>query len=402
MKITVRQREEGGRVTWQADIHVAPKGEEAPDRFRLAAPASVTSKSGALRWANEQARKIAAEGRPYSTRKARKERQAKQQAEQTARVPTFGEFFPTFLDHIVSERKKASTFEIYARAGRLKLLPVLEQVALDKLGELDVQRVKHHMRGEAPSHVNQALSVLSGALKLAKVHHPAIVIPPIKRVSNAGKETLRFYTREQAAALVAAVERTPERLAAILLALDAGLRKGEVHALRREDVDLEQGELAVRHTLWFGELTTPKSGRSRRVPMTSRLLAALRSLDRTDEWLLPRGRQMKPGVVTRYTNTPVDLGAVLRLAARQAGVPDLGPHALRHTFATLLLSAGADLRAVQQLLGHSSIAVTARYLHLLPGADRAAVIKLEALTRSEPATVTDLAQAREKRLAKPQ
>lgn len=130
------------------------------------------------------------------------------------------------------------------------------------------------------------------------------------------------------------------------------------------------------------ELNTPKSGRSRRVPMTSRLLAALRSLDRTDEWLLPRGRQMKPGVVTRYTNTPVDLGAVLRLAARQAGVPDLGPHALRHTFATLLLSAGADLRAVQQLLGHSSIAVTARYLHLLPGADRAAVVKLEAFARS--------------------
>lgn len=62
MKITIRQRRHpDGRTAWQADISVTPKGEDRPDRFRMTAPLKI-SKSGAERWAGEQARRIAAEG----------------------------------------------------------------------------------------------------------------------------------------------------------------------------------------------------------------------------------------------------------------------------------------------------------------------------------------------------
>ena len=167
--------------------------------------------------------------------------------------------------------------------------------------------------------------------------------------------------------------------AALLCSLDAGLRKGEVHALRWADVDLVHNELTVRHSLHRGELLTPKSGKSRKVPMTKRLAAVLANLGRSSEWVLPRGRQVKKGVITRYTNAPVSLDQTLKLAARRAGVPNHRPHALRHTWVARLLAAGADLQAVAKIAGHANVTTTARYAHLLPGADRAAVAKLDAL-----------------------
>jgi len=71
-------------------------------------------------------------------------------------------------------------------------------------------------------------------------------------------------------------------------------------------------------------------------------------------------------------------------------VADYGHHALRHGYATALLASGAGLRVVQKLLGYTDIATTARYLHLLPDAERSAVERLEA-RHPAAATVTQLA-----------
>lgn len=384
MRVTTRQRHyPDGRAVWTADIHVAPAGSQEPERFRVTAPPTVATRSGAERWAMDQARQIAAEGRPRNTRRAREMRAQREAAARATYVPTLAEFWPVFVEFIHAERRKPNTIESYTSAGRRKLLPIFGTMRLDRVTEIDVQRLKVSMQSAAPAHVNLALGVLSQVLKLARTHYPAVVVPTIKRVRNLVSEHLRVYDQTQAAALVRVLLGRPERLTTLLLALDAGLRAQEVHALRWSDVDLVRGELLVKHSLFRGELTTPKSGRPRRVPLTTRLAGLLAELGRGSEWVLPRSTLTKAG--SRLANAPLALDHILASAARTAGVPNLRPHALRHTFATLLLAAGAALPSVSRMLGHANVAVTAAvYCHHLAGQDQAAIARLEAFIDDTP------------------
>jgi len=75
--------------------------------------------------------------------------------------------------------------------------------------------------------------------------------------------------------------------------------------------------------------------------------------------------------------TPDGITSAVRRVSRRIGLPAIGPHTLRHTFASRLVMAGVDLPTVQQLMGHKSIAMTMRYAHLSPDHKRAAMELLE-------------------------
>ncbi|MET0727420.1 MAG: tyrosine-type recombinase/integrase [Acidimicrobiales bacterium] len=132
----------------------------------------------------------------------------------------------------------------------------------------------------------------------------------------------------------------------------SGLRVGELCALDLGDLDLPRG----RATVWG------KGGKQRTIPLGEPAVDALRA------WLEQRRDLLTPGspVEAIFLNrrgrrlTPRD---VRRLLDRRAPAPT-HPHALRHTFATHLLDGGADLRAVQELLGHADLATTQRYTHV--------------------------------------
>lgn len=149
----------------------------------------------------------------------------------------------------------------------------------------------------------------------------------------------------------------------------SGLRLSELVGLDLEDVNLSSRVVRVKG----------KGGKERLVPFNTTTAETLRRMLQDARGLPPapaprRATKAGPHVRQRHplflnlrgarlTTRSVD--RIVRSAARAAGVPGtISPHALRHTFATHLLQAGADLRAIQELLGHSRLSTTQRYTHL--------------------------------------
>ena len=149
----------------------------------------------------------------------------------------------------------------------------------------------------------------------------------------------------------------------------SGLRLSELCDIDLEDVNLNRRTVRVRG----------KGGKERIVPFNGAAAEAIRRMLADHAALEPRGsahverrtaksgRRRDPLFLNlrgrRLSTRSVD--RIVRQSARQAAIPQgISPHALRHTFATHLLRAGADLRAIQELLGHSQLSTTQRYTHL--------------------------------------
>jgi integrase/recombinase XerD len=141
------------------------------------------------------------------------------------------------------------------------------------------------------------------------------------------------------------------------LAYGSGLRVSELCGLRRSQLDLSGHAVTI----------TGKGGRQRTVPFGRAAASALRAwLERGRPALAARARH--DSVFVNRRGTPLSrmgFWKILRGHARAAGIATrVHPHALRHSFATHLLQGGADLRVVQELLGHASVTTTAIYTHL--------------------------------------
>lgn len=156
--------------------------------------------------------------------------------------------------------------------------------------------------------------------------------------------------------------RSSDHLRPILvIALHTGMRRGEIFNLLWTDIDF-QGDLAhVRES---------KNGEGRYIPVSSELRHTLQSLSSRFSGgyvfpsYLPRRKRNGADVVGQHPYT--DLKNSFSSALKRAGISDFRFHDLRHTFASHLVMAGADLNTVRELLGHKSIKMTLRYAHLSP------------------------------------
>jgi integrase/recombinase XerD len=139
----------------------------------------------------------------------------------------------------------------------------------------------------------------------------------------------------------------------------AGLRASEALGLRIQDVDLDVG--FVR--------TVGKGEKERVVPLGRKAIEAIRAYNESGRRLLGGAGTMKsPELFLNHRGRRLSrqgLHLIVKRYARQAGLPDdISPHTLRHSFATHLLEGGADLRAVQEMLGHADLSTTQIYTHV--------------------------------------
>jgi integrase/recombinase XerD len=223
--------------------------------------------------------------------------------------------------------------------------------------------------GFRPASIARRLSALRGFYRHL-LREGVIAEDPTEHVDvpRARRPLPRTLSRETTAALVEAPDvRRPAGVrdrAMLELLYATGMRASECLALRLEDVNLDAGYA----------ICTGKGRKQRLVPLGAEALA----------WIRAYLRDVRPGLTRRRDSGRLfvsargqglsrqSLWAIVRRAARAAGVERaVSPHVLRHSFATHLLEGGADLRAVQVMLGHADISTTQIYTHLGSAALRA-------------------------------
>jgi integrase len=288
--------------------------------------------------------------------------------------PTLASFADVFIETYAETNNKPSEVLSKKKIVRVHLKPALGGTRLDAIG---VEQIEHYKatklrEGLAPKTINNHLTVLRKLLVVARDWGRLATVPAIQWMRVAAPD-FDFLTFEEADDLLAGAER--EWRAMIALGLKAGLRQGEMLALRWADVDLDAGRLSVRRNTWLGHIGTPKGGKGRDVPLCETAVSELRAHRRSSTLVFS-------ALAGAALTANACRGPLLRACAR-AGLRRIGWHVLRHTFASHLVMRGAPLKAVQELLGHSTIEMTMRYAHLSPEVGRQVVRLLDRVERRE-------------------
>ncbi len=271
-----------------------------------------------------------------------------------------------YLDYLSVERGSSpNTVEAYGR-DLDRYLTFLAQDGVTTPDAVTREEVRSHIEaledvGLAPASVERAVSAIKGfhrfmvAEQITEVHPTADLPLPAKpsRLPD-------VISREQAAALLdQPFPHTPagQRDRTMLEVLyGCGLRVSELCDLDQRQVLLDEEVLRV-----FG-----KGSKERVVPIMGTAAAAL--ADYLDEWRSGLvGRVPTPAVFLNTHGGRISrqsVHTIVERSGRMVGITGLHPHTLRHSFATHVLEGGADLRIVQELLGHANISTTQLYTHI--------------------------------------
>jgi integrase len=360
MSFTIRPFRNGG---WEIDIVLTlPNGEKIRERRK----APVASKADAKRWGQERERHLLQHGRPEP-------RSGKAKPEETKTVPTFAEFVPRYLeDHVKANREKPSTQLAKRQVCNAHLIPAFGHLRLNEITIEDVQRLKLALADRSPKTLNNVLSIFNSIMKVAEQWGVIAVIPVKAKWLKTTTPSMPFYDFDEYARLRAAARRLgPKYELLVLLAGDAGLRSGELRALRWSSIDFGRGLLTVERAYSLDQIVVPKSDKIRTVPMTARLREALLNHRETSE---------HTNVLLTEEGNPPSTASIrdwLNRAQREAKVLEKGPHTLRHTFCSHLAMTGAHVMEIKALAGHSELETTQRYMHLSPRALRGAIDRLD-------------------------
>lgn len=286
-----------------------------------------------------------------------------------------------FLEHCEIEKNQSlKTVDNYGRYLR-RFFEFVGDIEVEKIDLPMVQQYRLHLNrtanknGETLSKKTQNYHVIAlrAFLKYLMKNDITTMAPEKIELSKIPERTVEFLSREEVSALFNAVSKNPQKskrqsqalrdIAILEMLYSTGLRVSELAALNRNQVDLKRREFMVRG-----------KGRKPRIVFLSahaaeRIQAYLKNRDDAFEPLFINAGRSRAGLdITKGEKrrlTTVSIESLVRKYAMLAGIiKRVTPHTLRHSFATDLLQNGADIRAVQEMLGHASITTTQIYTHL--------------------------------------
>ena len=327
--------------------------------------------------------------------------------------PTFDVYADGWLKDYVRIECKTSTAKGYEGVLEQYLRPRFGKKALNEIRRDDIKALINHLISEDLSRntIRNALCVIRSLFNYA-IEEGFVEFNPAARLGRFTRSAktpetkgIALTTMEVQQFLKAAQEIFPNYHPLLMMAVCAGLRRGELVALQWGDVQLGGDDndsarfILVQHNYVHREHTTTKSKKSRRVDLSRELRRVLVELrdkrlleaylkgknDISDELVFrsPEGTILDPDNLYHRVFLPV---------LAKAGIRRIRLHDLRHTFGSLLLQNGASIVYVKEQMGHSSIQVTVDiYGHLIPGAnvcfvDRLDRVQAEAVQADEAET----------------
>ena len=288
---------------------------------------------------------------------------------------TFADAAAEYLTWLEVDRdRKPSTLRDYGSILRTHLLPAFGHVALEDLTPAMLERWRLTLGADRPIANRTKIKILTllyGILERARKHHglPSNPARDIEKPVQRRSARIDVFEPEEVLALVRAAD-SEQDAAVYLTAAFTGLRRGELVALRWRDVSFTGQHVRVTGSYTDGQLTTPKSGKVRSVPLAPEVAAVLARLGQRGDWTSDDDLVF-PGVAGGH----LDASALYRrykLALQRAGLRDLRFHDLRHTFGTRAITKASILQ-VKEWMGYADVDTTMQYLHYAPRAEEAAL-----------------------------
>lgn len=265
-----------------------------------------------------------------------------------------------FLTYLRAERGASVHTRRAYRSDLMALQAALGERSCDLLTarapDLRSHLARLHRKSPAPATLARRISCIRSFYRWAHAQG-LIEASPAEHLTapRVPEKVPRFLEEGAAAQLMAGAAQEgwyhARNTAVLELMYGAGLRVGEVAAVDVEDLELPEGTVRVRKA---------KGGRQRQVPFGEGASLALQA------WLQARTRIGGPLFLNRYGArlSARSIRRVVQSSAVGSGLGGVNPHALRHSCATHMLAGGADLRAIQEQLGHATLSTTQRYAHV--------------------------------------
>lgn len=274
----------------------------------------------------------------------------------------FDEFFETYCDGVLSYD---CTVE-YKIINEKHYRPIAN-MELESIKPIHVQRCLNTAKNYSPSRQRKVYFLLKRCLNEAVLNEYASK-NAAEKVKAPKKITKNFIPLTKTQLKQLFEEETPDILM-FKLELWTGLRRGEILALKWENINFDEGYINVCQTLVNSKghaviRNSTKSNKDRQVPLCNesrRILAAVQNADKSDKGYVFHNEKGEPLSFTVYHTHYKKF--FKERQEKYPNIPYISPHKLRHTYATYILQSGGDIETLRCMLGHSNISTTAIYVH---------------------------------------